>query len=141
VKLFLDTSVIVASVRTSDRRHTASREILNQCDPARSFCAAHSLAEIYANLTGMQPPNRFRPGDAIQVLEQVRLRFTVVELTADEVFKTAQRLADQHRAGGIVYDALLLACARKVDADRIYTWNLRHFEMVAPDLKERIVTP
>jgi predicted nucleic acid-binding protein len=44
-------------------------------------------------------------------------------------------------AGGIVFDALLLACARKVDAERIYTWNVRHFRMVAPDLAERIVTP
>jgi predicted nucleic acid-binding protein len=44
-------------------------------------------------------------------------------------------------SGGIIYDALLIACARKIDAERIYTWNVRHFQMVAPDLAERIVEP
>jgi hypothetical protein len=43
--------------------------------------------------------------------------------------------------GGIIYDALLLASARKVSADRIYTWNLGHFRMIAPDLAARIVEP
>jgi predicted nucleic acid-binding protein len=41
----------------------------------------------------------------------------------------------------MIYDALLLACARKANADRIYTWNLRHFRALAPDLAERIVAP
>jgi hypothetical protein len=35
----------------------------------------------------------------------------------------------------------LLACARKIQAERIYTWNARHFQMVAPDLAGRIMTP
>jgi predicted nucleic acid-binding protein len=43
--------------------------------------------------------------------------------------------------GGIIYDCLLLACARKAQAERICTWNVRHFRSIAPDLAERIVTP
>jgi hypothetical protein len=39
------------------------------------------------------------------------------------------------------HDALLLACARMVQAEWIYTWNVKHFQMVAPDPAERIVTP
>jgi hypothetical protein len=34
-----------------------------------------------------------------------------------------------------------MACARKVNAEHIYTWNEKHFRMVAPDLAGRIVTP
>ena len=30
--------------------------------------------------------------------------------------------------GGIVYDALIAACARKVRAAVLYTWNLPDFE-------------
>jgi predicted nucleic acid-binding protein len=44
-------------------------------------------------------------------------------------------------SGAVIYDALILACARKVRAERIYTWNLRHFRAVAPDLAAKIVTP
>jgi hypothetical protein len=34
-----------------------------------------------------------------------------------------------------------LACAREIQAERIYTWNVKHFQMVAPDLAGRIATP
>ena len=35
----------------------------------------------------------------------------------------------------------VLPCARKIQAEKIYTWNVKHFQMVAPDLADRIVTP
>jgi predicted nucleic acid-binding protein len=41
----------------------------------------------------------------------------------------------------MIFDALLLACARKSHAERIYTWNEKHFRMVAPDLADRITNP
>jgi predicted nucleic acid-binding protein len=44
-------------------------------------------------------------------------------------------------SGAGIHDSLTLACARKARAERIYTWNLRHFRAVAPDLAERIVAP
>jgi predicted nucleic acid-binding protein len=43
--------------------------------------------------------------------------------------------------GGIIYDALLLARAEKVAADRVYTWNVSHFRAIAQDLAVRIVEP
>ena len=75
------------------------------------------------------------------VVDEFRRKFRCVELTADEVLQTARGLAGLGLSGGIIYDALLLACARKVNADRIYTWNVQHFQMVAPDLAERILEP
>ncbi|SFS04108.1 looped-hinge helix DNA binding domain-containing protein, AbrB family [Granulicella pectinivorans] len=40
--------------------------------------------------------------------------------------------------GGIAYDALLLACARKVDATEFYTFDTNRFRLVAPDLADGI---
>jgi predicted nucleic acid-binding protein len=40
-----------------------------------------------------------------------------------------------------VYDALLIECARHSKADRIYTFNLHDFRLLAPDLIERLVAP
>jgi predicted nucleic acid-binding protein len=57
------------------------------------------------------------------------------------VEQTVHRTAALKLSGGIIYDALLMSCARKADAERIYTWNERHFRLVAPDLADRIVTP
>lgn len=139
--MFLDTSVLIAAVRTADLRHSASGKLLRTCSAENAACAAHTLAEVYASLTGMRPPNRFRPTQAMQLLDEFRRKFRCVELTADEVLETARRVAALGLPGGIIYDALLMSCARKANADRIYTWNVRHFQMVAPDLAERIVTP
>ena len=64
-----------------------------------------------------------------------------VPLTVEEYAETIRKTARASLSSGIVFDALLLTCARKVNAERIYTWNVRHFKMVAPDLADRIVTP
>jgi predicted nucleic acid-binding protein len=141
VSVFLDTSVLIAAVRTADLRYAASNELVRKCRQDNSSCAAHTLAEVYASLTGMRPPNRFRPEQAMVVLDGLRAKFHCVELTADEVLNTARGIAGLGLSGGIIYDALLLTCARKANADRIYTWNLRHFRMAAPDLAGRIVEP
>ena len=141
MKAFLDTSVLVAATRETDLRHQASRSLWLQSDPRNACCAAHSLAELYSSLTGMRPPNRFRPEQAILVLDQVKASLLCIALSAEEVFQTARQIAALKLPGGIIYDALLMACARKVNAERIYTWNEKHFRMVAPDLADRIVTP
>ena len=43
--------------------------------------------------------------------------------------------------GPIIYDALILACARKIKAAVIYTQNVRHFRQAAPDLAHIIREP
>jgi len=141
VKAFLDTSVLVAAARESDLRHRVSRALMMHSDPQIACCAAHSLAELYSALTGMRPPNRFRPEQAILVLDQVRASLWCIPLSAEEVFQTVRQTSILKLPGGIIYDALLMACARKVDAERIYTWKQKHFRMVAPDLSDRIMTP
>jgi len=99
------------------------------------------MAELYASLTGMRPPHRFSPEQAMLILDQVQETMHCVTLTAEEIRDVAQRTAVLRLHGGIIYDALLMGCARKVDAKRIYTWNEKHFRMVAPDLADRITTP
>lgn len=141
MSIFLDTSVLVAAVRTADGRYEASSRLVRACTPEDAACAAHTLAEVYASLTGMRPPHRFRPIQAMQVLDEFRAKLNCIALSAGEVMETARGIAGLGLAGGIVYDALLVSCARKIDAEKIYTWNVKHFQMVAPDLAERVVEP
>jgi predicted nucleic acid-binding protein len=131
----------MAAVREADHRHVISYKRLMQFAPQEAACAAHSLAELYAALTGMKPPNRIRPEMAELLLEHFKNSLHCISLTTDEVLQTIHRTAALKLPGGIIYDALILACARKVQAERIYTWNVKHFQMVAPDLAERIMTP
>ena len=78
---------------------------------------------------------------ALTLVEQPRSHMTIVALDEDEYFAVVRESAKAGRMGGIIFDALLVACARKADAERIYTWNARHFRLVAPDLAGRILEP
>jgi predicted nucleic acid-binding protein len=74
-------------------------------------------------------------------VQEVRDRLTLVSLDENEYFETIQETAAAGFTSGRVYDALLLRCAAKAKAQTIYTWNLRHFQAIAPERAARIRTP
>ena len=141
VKVFLDTSVLIAANDIDHERHVESRALLAAATPENCACGAHSLAETYANLSIVKGGRQQRPETALRLVEQIADRMMVVGLSPEEYLTAIRDAAKLRIAGGTIYDALLLKCARKVDAQRIYTWNVRHFKLVAPDLAERIVRP
>jgi predicted nucleic acid-binding protein len=141
VKVFLDTSILIAANDIDHERHAESRPLLAAATRENCACGMHSLAETYANLSIVKGGRQQRPETALRLVEQIASRMLVVALDPEEYLTAIRDAAKQRTAGGTIYDALLLACARKVDAEQIYTWNVRHFQLVAPDLAERIVTP
>jgi predicted nucleic acid-binding protein len=74
-------------------------------------------------------------------VQEVRDRLTLVPLDESEYIETIQQAASAGFTSGRVYDALLLRCAVKVKAQAVYTWNLKHFQTIAPGLAARIRTP
>jgi predicted nucleic acid-binding protein len=139
--IFLDTSVLVATAQVSHTRHTPSRELWNQCARHQTAVSTHTIAELYNTLTAMPPALRLAPRDAVLAVETFLQRLTTVDLSAEEYMETLRRTANLGHSGGMIYDALHLACARKIQAEQIYTWNVKHFQMIAPDLAERVMTP
>jgi predicted nucleic acid-binding protein len=139
--IFLDTSVLIAIAQVSHTRHTLSRELWSHCVRQNAAISTHTLAELFNTLTAMPPALRLGPRDAVLAVETFLQRITPVALSGKEYMETLRRTANLGHSGGMIYDALHLACARKIEAERIYTWNVKHFQMVAPDLAERIVTP
>jgi predicted nucleic acid-binding protein len=77
----------------------------------------------------------------LQIAQHTSKRFTIVTLTATEQLAAIRQLADRDLGGGMIYDALIAACARKARATRLYTLNQKHFRQVAPDLAPRIFEP
>jgi predicted nucleic acid-binding protein len=139
--ILLDTSVIVAAASRTDPRHRASLDLLNIATRRSASCAAHSLAEVFSVLTGAPHPLRIPVSAALTLIEQTRSRMKIVALDEGEYFAVVQESARAGRIGGTIFDALLIACARKAKAETIYTWNTPHFRMIAPDLEKRIVEP
>ncbi len=139
--IFLDTSVLIAVAQVSHVHHGPSRALWATCTVQETAASTHTLAEVYNVLTAMPPGLHLAPRDAVLAIETFLRRLMPVALTAEEYMETLRGTAALGHSGGMIYDALHLACARKVKAETIYTWNVRHFQMVGPDLAERIVTP
>lgn len=138
---FFDTNVLISACQQSHTHHEASFSAFAAARKSNAVCGLHSIAEIYAVATGMPAPYRIAPRDIWLFLQQVEERCHLISLTASEYLRAIEALAETERIGGVTYDALLLACARKSKADRILTWNIRHFRSLAPDLANRIMTP
>jgi predicted nucleic acid-binding protein len=139
--LFFDTSVLIPAFQLTHEQHEASNLALAQSLKHSAACGAHTLAEFYSVLTRLPAPHRLDPDQAFFGIEQIAAHFQVVSLNTQEYLSEIKSAAAARIPGGQIYDFLLLACARKAKADRILTWNLKHFRHLAPDLAERIVTP
>jgi predicted nucleic acid-binding protein len=139
--IFLDTSVLVAIAQVDHVHHAPSRELWNGSAAKETTVSAHTLAEFYSSVTSMPPGIRLSGRDAILALEMFLRRIVPIALTSNEYIETLKYCSTLGLTGGTIHDALHIACARKVNAERIYTWNLKHFRRAAPDLAERIAEP
>jgi predicted nucleic acid-binding protein len=87
----------------------------------------------------VRPP--IPPEQVMLFVGETRDRLSLISLAEAEYVETIQGAGEIGLTGGRLYDALLLRCAEKAKAAVIYTWNLKHFRMIAPHLTERIRTP
>lgn len=138
---FFDTSVLIASFWGGHVHHHASVARLGAANKRQSACGVHSLAEVYAVMSAIPVKPPIPPEQALLFVEEVRNRLTLVSLNSEEYFAAIERTAERGFGSGRVYDALLLACAAKIEARTIYTWNLKHYQALAPELAARIRTP
>ena len=99
------------------------------------------MAEVYATMTALPLKPTVPPEQALLFVEEIRNRLTTVVLDADEYFDAMRTSADRGLSSGRVYDALLVRAAVKVKARTIYTFNVKHFQAIAPELADRIRIP
>ncbi len=138
---FFDSSVLIAAFWGGHANHGASIQCLSGANKKHSSCGIHSLAEVYAVMSSLPVAPGIPPEQVMLFVEEVRGRLTVVSLDEKEHFQTIQKCADRGFTSGRVYDALLLSCAEKSGAQTILTWNLKHLQVLAPELAARIRTP
>jgi predicted nucleic acid-binding protein len=142
VKSFLDTSVLVSTFHLEHPQHQPSFELFIRCEKKDAGCGLHSLAEVYAILTGMRVPARRASGDqALLFIGNIRERFTIVGLDEQEYFQTLEASATAGLTGGAIYDSILGHCALKAGAETIYTWNTKDFLRLPAAIAGRVKTP
>jgi predicted nucleic acid-binding protein len=138
---FFDTSVLVAAFWNGHVHHVPSLKRFAAAERKHSACGIHSLAEVYSVMTTLPVKPMIPPEQAMLFAEEVRNRLTLVSLSAEEYFAAIQDASSSGFTGGRIYDSLLLACASKCKAQAVYTWNLKHYQSLAPGLAPRIQAP
>jgi predicted nucleic acid-binding protein len=141
VKAFLDTSVLVATFYADHEHHRRSIYLFLRFGKKDACCGAHSLAEVYATVTGMPGKRRVSGDEALLFLGDIRERLTLVTLDGREYFQVAAASAASGLASGAIYDAILGHCALKAKAEAIYTWNPKDFLRLSPDIASRVRSP
>jgi predicted nucleic acid-binding protein len=125
-----DTSLIVAALSPWHEAHQPAHAALDQvlADAGRALLPIHALIEAYSVLTRLPAPVRLRSQDALFLLnETFESRTTLVGLEDGEVWQWLADQAEAEVAGGAIYDARILASARRAGAECLLTLNRRHF--------------
>lgn len=141
MRSFFDTSVLVPVFIPGHEHHERSLSAFAAADPKSGYCAAHSLAEVYATLTRMPGKYRAAPEQALMCIETVQERLNLIALEVAEYVAAIREAAGMGIEGGTLYDALLGACAIKGKADILYTWNTRDFQRLGSNVRSRVRTP
>ncbi len=142
MKAFFDSSVLVAAFHGAHVGHEHSLAAIRTATKKTAFCAVHTLAEVYSVMTRLPVRPRIAPSQGLLFVESIRERFTTVALSDREYFAVIAGAAERGVSGGKIYDALILRCAEKAQAEVIFTWNLADFRLLAGDeLAARIRTP
>jgi predicted nucleic acid-binding protein len=89
----------------------------------------------------MPGKDRVSGDEALLFLGNIREHLTIVALDPKEYCKAVEAASTLGVTGGGLYDAILLHCALKAKAQNIYTWNVRHFKRLGPDIAGRVKTP
>jgi predicted nucleic acid-binding protein len=141
VKWFLDSSVLVPALLPDHEHHARSFALFAAANPRLAACAAHSLAEVYSTLTKYPGKQRLSAEHAALLIEEIENRCALIWLDGDEYRAAMRRIAKMGVVGGAVYDGLLGLCALKGGADRLYTWNVRHFGLLDDEIQKLVKMP
>lgn len=141
MRAFFDTSVLVPVFLEDHEHHERSLKAFVGADRRRDYCAAHSLAEVYATMTRLPGRHRLSGEQVLLFLENIREHLALIALTGQEHHATIREAAEAGIIGGTIYDALIARCALKAKVDAVYTWNTRHFEQFGPAIAKRLRMP
>jgi predicted nucleic acid-binding protein len=144
MKAYFDTTILVAASVADHSHHNQAIATLelSQSGKIESYVSGHGLSEVYAVLTRTPFHPAVYPSEALKILqENILPYFKLVTITPQMYIETIRECADRGWIGGRIYDAIHLGCARESDCERIYTFNVRHFQLLAPDLAQCICAP
>ena len=141
MKWFFDSSVLVSALLPDHVHHARSFAVFALASSKNAGCAAHTLAEVYSTLTKYPGKERISSEFAALLIQQIEEKLTLVWLDGDQYRAAIRHMATMEIVGGAVYDGLIAACALKAGTRHLYTWNVRHFDMLGPEIQKIVTMP
>lgn len=144
MRVYVDTNVVIASIIQSHQHYASSKPLMDLIGTGKheGFISAHGLTEIYSVMTRTPFSPRFSPAEVWQVLsDDILPVLELVALTNNDYRDVVRQCASMGFRSGRVHDLAHLWAAEKASCDRIYTFDVRAFQALAPHLSKRIVMP
>ena len=145
MNIFFDSTVLVAASSENHPHHVQAFAALKKVASGQDigFISVHSIAEVYAALTRLPVNPRIHPVEAARIVtDNLMPHFKAVPIDKEDYMEALRVVRDGGWVGAKIYDALILRCAAKSNVDRIYTFNLRDFMLLAPQaLQSKICSP
>lgn len=135
MKLYFDTSVLIAALLQHHPQHAAAyrRLQLVKAKEAEGWITTHGIAELYSTLSALPLKPKLLPADAYRILQRSILPlFTLIPLTTEHYLYALQLTVESNLPSGAIFDALHLIGARHANCVALLTFNLRHFQTLAP---------
>ena len=139
MNVFLDTSVILASLDPDEPHHAACDRIVSA---GGSTVYVHALAETFSILTGGRQGRRLGASAAAHLIEMSVSAYVQTQaLSGKDLVAALAECEVRGVRGGAIYDWLHLAAARKARAEVLFTLDLRDFQSLARPGDPRIEMP
>src|ERR1041385_9023421 len=132
-----DSNLIVAAAVKEHAFHARA----TAAEPRRKgelLLPQHVLIETFSVITRSPPPLRLLPHQAYRLLNENYGSCRIISMSADVTWRFL-RERDASTAGGAVYDALIAITAIEAGAQRLLTFNPKHFQPFAHQIE--IVVP
>lgn len=142
-KAALDTSVVVAALQSWHQDHQAALTCLQSLFAGEEevVLATRVLVESFSVMTRLPAPYRLESEAGITLLAKTfEERATLIDLPAADYWGLLRAFVAHGASGGAAYDAEIIECSRRAGANRIFTFNTKHFARLAPADVE-IVSP
>lgn len=141
--MIFDSSALIAACLEAHPKHSSASSWLRSAKRKEFeyIVSAHSLLEVYSVLTSAPFQPRILPATAKRLIDQnVISEAKIIFLTDREYIAVIEKTSESGLKGGIIYDAIVVECARKSHAEEILTSNTKDFSRLIPDESIKIIT-
>jgi predicted nucleic acid-binding protein len=144
MKIYFDTNVLVAALKGEHFHHSGALAAVQSVrrGEIEGCTSAQALTEVYSVLTRAPFAVPVYPDEALAMIEQSILPlFHIIDITGQSYLAAIAACAGAGWKGGRVHDAVHIQAAVQAECDLIYTYDVAHFQSLAPEWTGRIQTP